>query len=330
METTLEVTEQSQVAEVRRLAAELGRAQGFSDADLGRAALVATEASTNLVKYATGGTMTVTRHGDGVQFISLDRGPGFHDFTAALRDGHSTGGSLGLGLGVIQRASDVFDVFTVPGQGSAVLSRVARDRRTAQLEPGSLELGVRTAPMRGEKECGDAWSSTRSGKWQRVCVVDGLGHGPLAASAARAAVEVFLHSRESDAPSDILARCHVALKATRGAVMAVAAIDTQAGLIVFAGIGNIAAMVYGASGTHHLLSMEGIVGYQVRKFRDTQHPWQRNDTLVLGSDGLSARWNMARYPGLLERSPDLTASVLFRDFARNNDDATVVVARESR
>jgi anti-sigma regulatory factor (Ser/Thr protein kinase) len=332
METTLEVREQSQVAEVRRLVAELGRAQGFSEVDLGRAALVATEASTNLVKYADRGTMTIERYTDagssGVQFISLDRGPGFHDFAAASRDGHSTGRSLGLGLGVIMRSSDAFDVYTLPGQGSAFFSRVARERRAPRPAPQALDIGARCAPMRGESECGDAWATARSGNWQRICVVDGLGHGPLAASAAAAALAVFHAAREADAPSDIVARCHVALKATRGAVMAVVAIDPGAGLLVFAGVGNIAAVVYGDSGASHLLSTEGIVGYQVRKIRDAHRRWSAADTLVLSSDGLSTRWNMARYPGLLQRRPELVASVLFRDFARDNDDATIVVARQ--
>jgi anti-sigma regulatory factor (Ser/Thr protein kinase) len=334
VETTIEVVEQSQVAEVRRLSAELGRAQGLGERDLGRVALIATEASTNLVKYATHGCMTVSTVAQtgaaGVQFISVDRGPGWVDFHAAARDGHSTGGSLGLGLGVILRASDLFDVYTVPGQGSVLLSRVLKDRLSPAPEAGRLELGVRQAPKRGEFECGDAWASVRAGRWQRLCVVDGLGHGPLAASAAKDAVAVFKNARESDSPVDIINRCHAALRSTRGAVMAIAAIDVQGGLLSFAGVGNIGAVVCAADGgTSHLLSTEGIVGYQMRTIRGMQRPWSRGDTLIMSSDGLSGRWNLLRYPELLARHPAVTASVLFRDFARDSDDATVLVARES-
>lgn len=335
MEATIEVTEQSQVAEVRRLAAELGRAQGLTTNDLGRAALVATEAATNLVKYARKGCMTVSTFTDaqatGVQFIASDHGPGFTDFTASARDGHSTGGSLGLGLGVIQRASDLFDVYTVPAQGSVILSRVARDRDLPRERDGRLELGARRAPKRGESECGDAWAYGRAGRWQRLCVVDGLGHGPLAASAAKDAIAVFLQARETDLPADIITQCHHALRSTRGAVMAVVAIDAAAGTLSFAGIGNISGIVYsGADTGSHLLSTEGIVGYQIRTIRSVERAWTRADTLVLSSDGLSGRWNMARYASLLQRHPVLIASVLFRDHARGNDDATVVVAREPR
>lgn len=334
MEKTVEVIEQSQVAEVRRLAAELGRAQGLNEADLGRAALVATEASTNLVKYGRKGRVTVDTFGEegvaGVQFIAVDNGPGIADFPTAARDGHSTGGSLGLGLGVITRASDLFELYSLPGQGCALVSRVARQRVLPPAPRGRLEIGARRVAMPGQVECGDDWASARSGRWQRLCVVDGLGHGPLAASAAREAISVFGQSREADSPSEILNRCHQALRSTRGAVMAVVAIDTEAGALSFAGVGNINATVYSPAGPSHLLSTEGIVGYQMRTVRGVERPWSAADTLVMCSDGLSGRWNLARYPGLLERHPVLVASVLLRDFSRGNDDATVLVARGAR
>jgi anti-sigma regulatory factor (Ser/Thr protein kinase) len=334
VETTIDVAEQSRVSEVRRLAAELGRAQGLNDQDLGRLALVASELASNLVKYACGGTITLGTFSEGdaagVQVMSADRGPGFQDFQASIRDGHSTGGSLGLGLGIVMRSSDLFDVFTAPGQGSVLLARVARERRLDKPLPGTLDIGARRAAMRGEVECGDAWASSRSGRWQRLCIVDGLGHGPLAASAAADALAVFREAREADAPSDILARCHQALRSTRGAVMAVASIDVQAGMLLFGGVGNISAAVYSSAGTHHLLSSEGIVGYQMRAVRDVRKPWSASDTLILSTDGLSARWSIQRYPGLLQRQAGVTAAVLFRDFARTNDDATVLVARNTR
>ncbi len=68
----------------------------------------------------------------------------------------------------------------------------------------------------------------------------------------------------------------------------------------------------------------------MRALRGLQREWTAGDALVMSSDGLSGRWTMARYPGLLERSADLLASVLFRDYARTGDDATVLVARDLR
>jgi anti-sigma regulatory factor (Ser/Thr protein kinase) len=313
METTIEVSEQSQVAEVRRVVAELARLQGMSATETGRCALVATEVSTNLVKYGKGGVVTVVGFSEwsvsGIQIVASDKGPGFSNFVASSRDGVSTGGSLGIGLGGIMRASDLFEVFTLPGQGSA------------------LTMGTRRTPKRGQVECGDACSYTRAGGWQRLCVVDGLGHGPLAAQASAEALAVVRASPAEDSPLQILERAHEALRPTRGAVMAVAAIDCARGRISFAGVGNIAAAVYSGEATHHLLSVEGVVGYNARSLKMEEFPWTPESCVILSSDGMSTRWNLARYPGLLQRHPALVASVLHRDFARDSDDATLLVAK---
>ena len=334
LETTVDVVEQSQVGQVRRLAVEMGRAQGMGEADLGRAALVATEMSTNLVKYGRKGTVTLEgfEHGSGgaIQLIASDAGPGFADFDVARRDGHSTGGSLGLGLGVIMRASDVFDAYSGVDQGTAILSRICADRNVSAPSRPVLELGARRAAIRGEMECGDAWAYARSGRWERLCLVDGLGHGPLAAIAAAAALDAFHAAAEDATPGDIIGLCHAQMKHTRGAVMAVASIDVAAGQFLFAGVGNIMGVLHSGLDTNHLLSIDGIVGHNVRKIRMVERSWSAGDTLVLSSDGLSGRWNMDVYPGLLKRHALLVASVLFRDFARTTDDATVLVAKDLR
>jgi len=193
----------------------------------------------------------------------------------------------------------------------------------------SFELAARSSPMKGQVECGDGWGARTIGQRQLLCVVDGLGHGPLAALAARRAIEAFSSAQQEEAPATIVQRAHEALKGTRGAVMAVLAIDPQQRSAVFCGIGNISAAVYQRSGEphQHLLSVEGIVGYRMRAVRDEAIAWEAGTTAILHTDGLSARWNLARYPGLLQRHPALIASVLFRDHGRDTDDATVLVAR---
>ena len=330
METTLEVHEQSQVGEVRRAVADIGARIGLSALDLGRAALVATEAATNLVKYGKQGSITAGTFAEGgasgIDLVVTDRGPGFADFGASLRDGHSTSGSLGIGLGTILRASDVFDVYTLESQGSAFFSRIASGGVKPRTE--GLTVGGRSAPKRGQVECGDAWAFTRSGRWQRLCMVDGLGHGPLAASAAAQALQVLRDAPERDTPGDILRRAHSALKSTRGVVMAVASVDTVAQEACFAGVGNITGVLLAGGQQHHLLSIDGVVGYNMRTTRDHILPWSAGGLVVLASDGLSTRWNLGRYPGLVTHHPALVAAVLFRDFARDNDDASIAVAME--
>lgn len=331
METTIEVTEQSQTAEVRRVVAELGKMHGLSDVDIGRAALVGTELASNLVKYAKEGLVTVNWFDEGgasgLQIIAVDQGPGFSNFHASAQDGHSTGGSLGIGLGTIMRTADVFDVYSVESMGTALLARIFPRTRKLAVPSGGFLLGSRSLPKLGQQVSGDAWGYKEAGRWQRVCVVDGLGHGPLAASASAEALRVFKASPEKDTPVDILVKAHAALKATRGAVMGVAAIDSAAGVVLFAGVGNIAGIIFGGEKPQHLMSIEGTVGYNVRSFRQHEYAWHRDSTLVMNSDGLSTRWSLAKLPGLLNKHPALAAAVLHRDFSRNSDDSTVVVAR---
>ncbi|MFC5496817.1 ATP-binding protein [Caenimonas terrae] len=334
METTIEVHEASQVAEVRRVAAELARAEHLTEPESGKLALVATELSSNLVKYGKGGAVTLTRYVEGkqhgVQLLAVDSGPGFADFVAATRDGHSTAGSLGIGLGVIMRSSTFFDVYSVSGQGTAMVARVAHAaprKPVAALAP--FEFAVRSTPKKGQVECGDAWSVRDFGNRQLLCIVDGLGHGPLAARASARAISVFEAAGPADTPAGIMAKAHEELKETRGAVMGILALDRQANTADYCGIGNIAAAVHLGTESRHLLSIEGTVGYRMRATRTHTVPWEPTAVAVLYTDGLSGRWGPARYPGLLSRHPSLIASVLFRDHARDTDDATILVARRS-
>lgn len=334
METTIEVNESSQVGEVRRAATDLARAEGMNETEMGHVALVATEVSTNLVKYGKRGSVTLARFAEagqrGIEIIAMDHGPGFADFAASLRDGHSTGGSLGIGLGSIKRASTYFDVYTVTGQGSAVLARLAKAAPAAARAVPALIASARSAPKRGQIECGDAWRVRDFGAKQLICIVDGLGHGPLAASAARQAIAVFDAAGPGDAAGDIVQSAHEQLKQTRGVVMAVLALDTAANTAVFSGVGNIMAVILQDEGSEHLLSIEGIAGYNLRKVRSQTAAWKANAVVILNTDGLSGRWNLVKYPGLLARHPSLIASVLFRDHARDTDDATIVVAKGMR
>lgn len=335
METTIAVSEPSQVAEVRRVAAELARAEHMTPAEAGKLALIASELSTNLVKYGKAGSVTLTRYAEGgqhgVQLVAVDSGPGFADFGAATRDGHSTAGSLGIGLGVIMRSSSFFDVYTVPGEGTAIVARLvhAAPRKPAAAAVAPFEFAARSTTMKGQSECGDAWSVRDVGGRQMICIVDGLGHGPLAAQAAARAISVFESSRSDAKPASIITQAHELLKDTRGAVMAILALDGQAGTAEYCGIGNIAAAIYLGNDSRHLLSVEGTVGYRMRATRTHTVPWVASAVAILHTDGVSGRWGPAKYPGLLSRHPSLIASVLFRDHARDTDDATIVVARRS-
>src|SRR6187549_1011569 len=139
--TLVPVVDESQVGEARRAMAAVAQRAGLDATTAGTAAVVTTEAATNLVKHAGGGEVLLRGIEDGVEVIALDRGPGMADVGASLRDGHSTVGTQGNGLGAIRRMATAFDIYSVPGQGTAVLARIRslpapRDR--VRLELGAI------------------------------------------------------------------------------------------------------------------------------------------------------------------------------------------------
>ena len=117
------------------------------------------------------------------------------------------------------------------------------------------------------------------------------------------------------------------IKTTRGAVMAIAKFEPANALLSFAGVGNIVSIVNSGDTTQHLLSTDGTVGYNMRAVRPTEASWSPGTVFIATTDGVSTRWNLNRHPGLVSRHPSLIASVLHRDFARDADDATIVVVK---
>jgi len=154
-----------------------------------------------------------------------------------------------------------------------------------------------------------------------------LGHGPDARMASGEAVRQ-LYENPDLPPKAMLTRVHQALRSTRGAAVAVVRIDGIRGKLTYTGIGNIAARIYaGSEGRQNLVSLNGIAGHQCERIHEFNYVWPEDGVLVLHSDGLSTGTGMESYPGLASRDPVLIAGLLYRDFCRGRDDATVVVAK---
>jgi anti-sigma regulatory factor (Ser/Thr protein kinase) len=325
--TLVLVSDESQVGEARRAVAAACERLGLDDTASGAAALVTTEAATNLVKHAHGGEILVRTIEDGVEVMALDRGPGIADVGASLRDGHSTTGTQGNGLGAIRRMASTFDIYSAPGQGTALLARIWS--RRASMNELRLEIGAVSLPKAGESVNGDDWTAQPTARGARILVVDGLGHGPMASDASHAAVEAF-RAAPGEAPAAAVETCHLALRSTRGAALAVAEVDVETGVVRFAGVGNVAGSIWNGSVSHHAVSHNGTAGQGTIRTREFSYPWPRGAMLVLASDGLATRWTLESYPGLTARDPALVAAILYRDHSRQRDDVTVVVAREPR
>ena len=323
------ISDASGVSEARRHAAALTRTAGFGATEAGRAAIVVTEAASNLLKHGSGGEILLqaVSHESvgGLEILALDRGRGIPSVPDALRDGYSTAGSPGTGLGAMKRQADDCDIYSLPGQGTVVLARVWAGpvpRSAAE----RLRVGSAWAPRPGEEVSGDGWMVTRRNGRVLILVVDGLGHGPVAAEARAEAVRIFGATR-TEGPVPAIEAIHAGLRATRGAAVAVSEIDLERGCLRYCGLGNIAAVILSDGQARHLVSHNGTAGHAARKIDEFTYPWPAGATLVQHTDGLTSHWSLEAYPGLIARHPSLLAGVLYRDFKRGRDDVAVVVAR---
>lgn len=326
---SVKVDDPSRVGEARRRATALAAAFDFDATRQGAVALVVAEAASNLARHAQGGELVLQARRDEVggrmEVIAVDRGPGMDDVDRCLGDGYSTAGSLGTGLGSIARIADEFAIHSRPGRGTVV--RAVLEARPRPRDD-RLEFGAVSVPAVGEDACGDDWDLAWREGFGLLMVVDGLGHGPTAAEAADAAVEVF-RSSSSVEPVEIIEAAHARLRGTRGATLAVARLDPRGGEIAYAGVGNIAGTIVdpGVDRPTHMIAQHGTVGHAVRKIQEYRYAWPGGSLVILHSDGLSGRWDLGEDPALRRLAPGLLAGLLYRDHRRERDDATVVVAR---
>lgn len=326
----LPVRERSQAGEARRLSLAWASQNGCTPDQQAKVALVVSELANNLVLHTTDGGVLLLRMLEdsgpqAVEILSLDQGPGTANFGACMRDGYSTAGTSGIGLGAVSRASDFFEAYSQHGIGTAILSQLC-PHKPAQVK--RHQFGLANVPIKGEQVCGDAsaYSDLGGGRF-RFITADGLGHGPLAADASQAALAVF-KAHAADDLSILMEKIHSALRPTRGAAAAIAEVDTNTDRVTYMGVGNIATSLVRPDGsTSHMVSLNGTVGVVLPRLQQFSYPWSADTLLVMTSDGVKNHWRLDKYAGLMNRHPSLIAGVLFRDHSRKTDDTTAAVFR---
>src|SRR5579871_1733807 len=326
---SLVIQDLSQVSEARRIAQSMANDLQLNEIRRGQAGIIVTEAARNVFLHGRGGEIVLCpwtdNEGGGLDIVAIDKGPGMEDVARCLRDGYSTTGTSGNGLGAISRLADRFEIWSAAGQGTAILARVLNKRNPS---PDSFLTGTISVPITGETECGDNWAELHTVDRSVFIVTDGLGHGRAAAEASREAIKVFRQVPELS-PEKMLLRIHNALKSTRGAAAAIAEIDIPQRQIRYAGVGNILASVWSNGTSHSMASHNGTLGHNHLRVQEFSYLWPAQSILIMHSDGLNSHWDLRRYPGLAFKQPRLLAAVLYRDSKRGRDDATILVSRES-
>ena len=160
-----------------------------------------------------------------------------------------------------------------------------------------------------------------------IGAIDGLGHGPDAATAARLAAQT-LEQHAGEPVTALMEQCHASLRGTRGAVITIASLSSR-GTMNWIGVGNIEGTLvrrtpFEGRKRESVLLSGGVAGHQLPALRASEHPIVPGDTLVFSTDGVRAG-----YLDLLEdyEEPRRVAARIFEGFGKGTDDALVLVAR---
>ena len=258
-----------------------------------------------------------------VEILSIDEGPGISDLNKCMRDGFSSSGTPGTGLGAAKRLSDDFDIYSATPSGTLIVARI---RNKPQPDDRCFRFGAVAIAAPGETVSGDGWMLAVEGSTVNAFMVDGLGHGPMAEEAAQTAIKHFKKTPFQDMVTS-LQSAHEMLRSTRGAAVAVASIDADASLIHSVGAGNVIIRVLSGVSDRTLLSQQGTIGLSIRKPAVVSTPWPDYALVAIHTDGVMQRWPGDAIAPLLQHDPSLAAALLVRDFCRGRDDATVLVIR---
>lgn len=190
----------------------------------------------------------------------------------------------------------------------------------------AVSVGVVHRALPGETLCGDQYVLLTDDAGFLAAVIDGLGHGEEAHLAACRAV-AHVRANADQAPARLLAGCHEALRATRGAAMAIVRVDRQAGTLTHVALGNVETRIATAEKVLHPIPVYGIVGAQARKLRAEVLPWSPGNLLVMHTDGLDDRFGLS--PIARHREPQGLANALIASHGRDTDDQLVLVVKDA-
>lgn len=292
--------------------------------------IIVSEITSNLIKHARTGEILfrvnqLSKH-DSFEILCFDNGPGIHDTTRMLRDGISTTNTLGQGLGAIDRLSNLFQLYSLKDWGTIVHSMVTSTERKG-MEVSGLDIrGLNVCKPR-EVVSGDGYCIKASKNGAQIFFADGLGHGPHAKESIDKAANVFMKTQEED-PVEIIREIHESVRRTRGLVASIASWNNKQKEWMICGVGNIITRLYTGITYKNHMSYNGTLGLNIpTSMKSSIIEGERNQHLIMCSDGLKSRWEITKYPGILKYDPLILAAAIYKDYVRRNDDASILIVK---
>jgi anti-sigma regulatory factor (Ser/Thr protein kinase) len=310
----------------------VSRRMGFHDVVRERMELVCNEMVTNQIKHAGGrGLVQIWEIADpapALDLFALDFGPGLADLSAARKDGYTTAGTMGKGLGAIGRLAHVAELYSVPEglmpaplwHGMAVWARFyAQSQAEEAIQTGAYLRAYQDAVHNGDAIC--ARGGARRRRWLHL---DGLGHGREAAQASAGIEELLDEEASLTRMMETLSR---RLRGGRGAVAILAEADVGAQRAVLVGAGDMEAYLI-LNGQRHSISFPpGILGHAHRHLEEQVYEFPPQAVIITASDGIRHTWTLNSFPGLWRLHPQLIALILGNTLGRSSDDQSVFVVR---
>jgi anti-sigma regulatory factor (Ser/Thr protein kinase) len=325
------ISNAAEVIAIRRIAKEMAHDVGFDERDREEISLVTSELASNIIKYAQRGIITLTpvcnEQREGLMIEAEDDGEGFNEHNS-MKDGVSTSGTLGVGLGAVNRLMDEFDILQREDRSGTriVCKRWLHDNSNHGLHC-PFDFGVFSRPKPNETVNGDSFIIKNIRGATLVGVIDGVGHGILANQAANAARQYV--ERHAESPLlDIFRGVDRVCVSTRGVVMALVIFDWINSSYRYASVGNIEVKVF--NNGHEkpkFIVRRGIVGKHAPPPVITENVWHSGDMLALHSDGISTHWQWQDFLYEADSPAQVIAEDIYNATQKDHDDATIVIVK---
>lgn len=303
---------------------------GFDEKRIAELDIVVAELTSNLHKYADGGEVLLGFFENGgreyIEVICIDDGPGM-DLQRMLADGYSTTNTIGHGLGSIKRLSDEFDAYSHKGWGTILVTRIYKEPLPKKRVKPLVRIGAVVLSKPGERTSGDGYYCKITDQCVKIMLADGLGHGKEANFAINEAARAFKVCPDNS-PAEIIRYMHQEVRKTRGLVATIATFDFESRQIFITGVGNISSKLSGQTLSKGHLAYNGIIGHNIpNTMNDQVLPFSEYQQLIMCSDGMRSRWDLAKLPGILRCDNSIQAAAIYKEFARRTDDMSVLIAK---